>query len=363
MANVKSLVNKQIRLDVIFHIIGARRKKYILPVGATLIAFYLLMCCVPRYYSVKVMLAPEYESPSAGGSLSSLASLANINLGSLGASNDAITPTIYPDLMKSTDFIVPLFDVKVTTSDGKFSGPYSRYLKEGCKAPWWDMAMAYVGHLFSSKDEQSGQGKTKRIDPFHLTKKEKEMADAISAGINCSVDKKTDVISITTTAQDPLVAAQLADTIRERLQAFITNYRTHKARIELDHVHEIARNAYLNYQKKQKEYAAYCDSHQDLVLEAYKTKEESMENELQLAFNAYSSAKAQETIAQAKVLSKTPAFTTLQNATVPLRPAGPKRMMFAIVMAMLCFVAETIYFVVKDVKKLKIEEEKEPQAE
>lgn len=358
MANVKSLVKKQIRLDVVFSIIWARRRNYLIPVGTTLIAFYLLMCCVPRYYSVKVMLAPEYETSSAGGGgLSSLASMANINLGSLGGSSDAITPTIYPDLMKSTDFIVPLFDVKVTTSDGKFAGPYSTYLKEACKAPWWDMAMMYVGSLISSKDEEGGTGEAQRIDPFHLTKKQKEMADAISAGIACTVDKKTDVISITTTAQDPLVAAQLADTIRERLQNFITEYRTHKARIELNHMHEIANNAYLNYMKKQKEYADYCDSHQDLVLEVYKAKAENLENELQLAFNAYSGAKTQETVAQAKVLSKTPAFTTLQNATVPLRPAGPKRMMFAIVMAMLCFLVQTVYFVAKDVKKMEVDNE------
>ena len=214
MANVKSLVKKQIRLDIVFSIIWARRRKYLIPVGTTLIAFYLLMCCVPRYYSVKVMLAPEYETPSVGGGLSSLASMANINLGSLGGSNDAITPTIYPDLMKSTDFIVPLFDVKVTTSDGKFSGPYSTYLKEGCKAPWWDMAMMYVGSLISSKDEEGGTDKAQHIDPFHLTKKQKEMADAISAGIACTVDKKTDVISITTTAQDPLVTAPSANACR-----------------------------------------------------------------------------------------------------------------------------------------------------
>ena len=190
MANVKSLVKKQIRLDVVFSIIWARRRNYLIPVGTTLIAFYLLMCCVPRYYSVKVMLAPEYETPSVGGGLSSLASMANINLGSLGGSNDAITPTIYPDLMKSTDFIVPLFDVKVTTSDGKFSGPYSTYLKEGCKAPWWDMAMMYVGSLISSKDEEGGTGEAQHIDPFHLTKKQKEMADAISAGKPAPLTRK-----------------------------------------------------------------------------------------------------------------------------------------------------------------------------
>lgn len=96
MANVKSLVKKQIRLDVVFSIIWARRKNYLIPVGTTLIAFYLLMCCVPRYYSVKVMLAPEYETPSVGGGLSSLASMANINLGTLAAPTMPSPPPSIP---------------------------------------------------------------------------------------------------------------------------------------------------------------------------------------------------------------------------------------------------------------------------
>lgn len=120
MANVKSLINKQIRLDIITRILWRNRKKFILPLSLTAVITYALMCCIPRYYSVKVMLAPEYESGSSGSSLSSLASLANIKIGGLGSSSDALVPTFYPDLMKSTDFVVPLFEAKVSTLDGTF---------------------------------------------------------------------------------------------------------------------------------------------------------------------------------------------------------------------------------------------------
>ncbi len=75
----------------------------------------------------------------------------------------------------------------------------------------------------------------------------------------------------------------------------------------------------------------------------YRVKGESLENELQLAYNAYSSAKVQETVAQSKVLSRTPAFTTLQNATVPVRPAGPKRVVFTVIMMFFCFMATSAY--------------------
>ena len=62
----------------------------------------VLVVTMPKVYKVTVMLAPEYnssESSSLGG-LGSLASMAGINLSSLN-SQDAITPTFYPDLMNS----------------------------------------------------------------------------------------------------------------------------------------------------------------------------------------------------------------------------------------------------------------------
>lgn len=52
--------------------------------------------------------------------LSSLASSFGVNLSS-GMSTDAISPLLYPDLMASTDFVVSLFPVKITTEDGELS--------------------------------------------------------------------------------------------------------------------------------------------------------------------------------------------------------------------------------------------------
>lgn len=72
---------------------------------------------------------------------------------------------------------------------------------------------------------------------------------------------------------------------------------------------------------------------------------------MQIAFNTYSTAKAQETIIQAKLFSKTPAFTNIQNSTVPVKPSGPKRLFMAIIMAFLCFFVEATILVVKGVKK------------
>ena len=62
-------------------------------------------------------------------------------------------------------------------------------------------------------------------------------------------------------------------------------------------------------------------------MQSYKLKESDLENDMQLKFNAYSVMLNQLQMAEAKLQERIPAFTVIQGATVPLKPAGPKRML------------------------------------
>ena len=65
---------------------------------------------IPRYYSCKVMLAPEATNNANG--LNSL--MSSFGLGEMETTDDAISPRLYPDLMTSNDFIVSMFPVEIT---------------------------------------------------------------------------------------------------------------------------------------------------------------------------------------------------------------------------------------------------------
>lgn len=64
---------------------------------------------------------------------------------------------------------------------------------------------------------------------------------------------------------------------------------------------------------------------------------------MQLKFNAYSAICTQLEAMRAKLQEKTPAFTTLQSASVPVKPAGPKRMFFVIGMTFLTFIVTALW--------------------
>ena len=333
---------KQIDVVAIAKAMWQHKKIYAIVLPVVAIVSYALIVCVPRTYTSTVKLAPELSSFNSS-SLSDIASSFGFDMGASNGNGDAIFPELYPDLIQSNDFITSLFDVKVKSSDGKINTSYYNYLSIYQKVPWWTKATEAIKNLFASKSNATGV--SKKVNPFMLTKKQDDVAKGISGLVSCAVDKKNYVISISVQDQDPLICATIADTVRARLQQFITEYRTRKARTDLEYYQKLCKEAKEKYEKVRRTYGSYSDANQDVILESYKLKENDLENEMQLLYNNYTTLTTQVQQAQAKLLMQTPAFTTLQNASVPLKPTGPKRMYFVVTMMIFTFIILTLYFI------------------
>ena len=85
------------------------------------------------------------------------------------------------------------------------------------------------------------------------------------------------------------------------------------------------------------------------MLQSFISKRDEMENEMQLKFNTYSAMRTQYEAMLAKLQEKTPAFTTLQNATVPIRPSKPKRMIFVLGMCVLAVFGTSLWIIRKSI--------------
>lgn len=329
-----------IDLRVVIKKIWANRKLFykVLPITFVLSCAYIV--CLPRYYSSSLSLAPEVGGSSMGGTLGSLASSFGLDLGAM-ETTDAISPMLYPDLMDDNGFVVGLFDVKVKSIDGEIDCSYYDYLTKHQEKPFWGYGIDWVKNLFKSDEPRNMKGG--KQDPYFLTKKQNSVCEIIRKNIGIDIDKKTAVISISVQAQDPLICKTLADSVKNRLQAFITNYRTNKARIDERYYKSLVDEAKANYEKARRLYGSYADSNMEMVLESYRAKQNDLENDMQLKYNTYTTMVTQYQAAKAKVQERTPAFTMVQGAAVPIKPAGPKRMLFVIGMCILACFVTSIY--------------------
>ena len=203
-------------------------------------------------------------------------------------------------------------------------------MNEYQRGTWWGAIttapfklLGWTLSLFKSDEEQE-KGDA-QINPFRLTKDEAAIAKALSQRVSVSVDKKTGVTTLTVMMQDPLISATLTDTVMYRLQNYITDYRTNKARHDLAFTERLYEEAKENYVKAQKEYAHFVDANKSLILQSASIERERLQNEASLAYNVYSNVSQQLQMAKAKVQEITPVYTVVQPATVPLRATKPSK--------------------------------------
>ena len=356
MSEEKEYIDEESSIDFakIFQDLLKYKKLYYKVLPATFVIVALIALSLPNYYTCTVKLSPEMSGSKSQSGLASLASSFGVNLGTTGGiGTEALFPTLYPDLMSSVDFKASLFEVPVTIEGDKEEGEkdrtmsYYTYLKDEQKSPWWSAAISgtikFIVSLF--KDPEPEEDK---VDPFRLTKEQTDIVKAIDKNVVCDVDKKTMVITIDVTDQDALICATMADSVKTRLQKFITDYRTSKARVDLEYNKKMLVEAQAKYDQARDRYAAFADSHRAVASQTARTKVADLQTEMQMRSQILQQVIAQLQEAEMKVQENTPAFTTLQSATVPVKKTGPKRAQMCLIFTFLAFLCTSVYILYKE---------------
>lgn len=338
---------REIDLMELFYKLWDKRRLILIWCMWGVLAGLIIAFSIPKEYSTSVKLAPESKTgrASISGGLGALASMAGISA-SGNSGSDAVYPSLYPDIVESVPFATSLFDVPVTDSKGR-TYTVKEYLMEETKGPWWGVIMSLpsraiggVVGLFKPKNTEEEESDSVHVtDNFQLTPLENGLVGALRHRISASIDSKTNVITIEAMMQDPMVSAILVDTVVDRLREYVTDYRTNKARQDLEYALKLNNEAQQEYYKAQQRLADYIDRNQNLATRSAQVTQDRLENESSLAFNLYNETSLQVQSAKSRVQETTPVYTVITPATVPMRPISPKRGLIIGGFTFLAFVA------------------------
>ena len=300
-----------------------RGKKVIITVTVVFMFLGLISALtMTRIYTSKVTLVPELGK-STSSSLSSLSSMLGLGGMTMGSSADAYHVTVYPEVVASTPFVAKMFDMRVTDPKKDIDTTLVGYLTRERFSI--GSVIGYVTKpifsLFSNKEEET---KGNELNLFHLTKKQDRIVKTMNKAIQVDVDKKTGETTIQVTMDNPVIAATVADTVCKHLREYIVEYRTRKAREDLENYKKIADESYQRYLKASKAYAYYQDHNRGLILNAVISEGSRLSNELQIASQLYQQMKLQAEMARGKVIDEKPVFAIIQPATVPLLPQNSR---------------------------------------
>ncbi|MDR2087462.1 MAG: chain-length determining protein [Dysgonamonadaceae bacterium] len=306
------------------------KRKFISTICAIgLVAGVIIAISIPKEYTTTVILAPEAGTSNLGNA-GALAATVGIDLNN--KMSQELPPELYPDIAGSTPFLIGLLDVQVEDTKKNINTSLYTYLDEYQKAAWWGYVLKFpfkLISLFSGKsEEESATENTSKM--IVLSKDQDQILNGLKKRIVVSVDKKSGVITLTSTMQSPEISAYIADTVISYLQEYVISYRTLKARQDLVFYEKLYEESKANYYKVQQAYASYIDENVGIISARYRTTQERLQNEMNLAYGIYNQMAQQLQLAKVKVQDTTPVYKIIQPAVVPLKASSPKKMLILI---------------------------------
>jgi len=308
---------------------------------------------IPKEYTSTVVLAPEMASGGGiSSSFGSLAAMAGIDLGGLSGAEDAVYPELYPQIISSTPFLTELMELPVKTKDDKLETDLYHYLRYKQRYPWWSLALQAPGKLIKKLTSHAAADTiipSRAADPMRLSRSQQLVLKSLDKKISTSVDKGNNVITLNVTMQDPLIAAVVAQEVSDNLQQYVADYRSAKARKDLQYTETLYNEAREKYYAAQQAYADYADKHQNMVLLQYQIEQERLQNEQELAFNVFNQLSGQLELSRAKVAESTPVCVVMQPPFTPFKASSPKKMMMGILYVFLAFFGTAAWIVIKEI--------------
>ena len=320
-------------MDILRKIIGIRKTIY-KAASIGLIIGVIIAICIPKQYTAEVTLSPEMSSNKGTG----LSGLAASFLGSdvaMGDGTDALNASLSADIVSSTPFLLELSTMEIPASKG-VNMTLNTYLDEEY-VPWWSYVIGFPSiiidgakSLFIEEDELVYSNRTNK-GVIELSQKESKKIEVLKNTITAIVDKKTSMTTGAVTLQNPKVAAVLADSVVKKLQEYIIDYRTTKAKEDCIYLEKLFKERQQEYYAAQKEYANYIDSHDNIILQSVRAEQERLQNDMSLAYQVYSQVANQLQVARAKVQEEKPVFAVVEPAVVPLKPSGISKKVYVLV--------------------------------
>lgn len=317
--------------------VWTHRKTVLKACGVGAVIGIIIASGTPKEYTASLFVVHERSRRSSTSGMSEAADAEDFEISAAPASErDAIYPSLYPLITKSTPFLIGLFNIEVRRQNDSTTMTLYHYMKHCKKRPWWNAVIsapqALLGRALSLLTGNANENEGSEPDhpeakagtpPIRLTREERNVANAITNGIHIKPDRKKKTITISVTMQDPLVAAIVTDSIGAHLKKHVTQYRKIKAQENLKHAEKICEDAKTAYYRAQEKYNRHADANRDLVKLTARAQSARLRNEMNMALRNYNRAKLQVEAATEKVEKVRPVYTVIQPVLVPQHPSSP----------------------------------------
>ena len=302
----------------------------------------------PNEFTSSTTFIPQLSSgvKTGGSSLSGLASLAGINIGSMESSSE-FPPTLYPQVVNGVPFRVELLSNEITLNnelvvvkdyflENKSSFNILRTIKK------YTIGLPSL-ILFKNQKEYTNQSKI-----YSITEEDKDLFQILENNLSLSINEKEGFITISYTDNNKNVAAQVTQIAQNLLQEKIIEFKNKSSKEMLDFATKQYSDKKESYEKLQDERAVFVDKNINISSSLFQNKLSRLESEVNISESIVQQLASQVEQAKLQVNEDTPVFTTIKPVTIPFERSAPKRSLIVIVFVFLGLVLSAAYVLVKE---------------
>ena len=297
-------------------------------------------------YQGNVVVLPELGSSSTPGISANIAGLSSLlgvtTSGSQGGGG--FGPDLYQEIIESQPFLSELVTTKFAgITKTKDSITLLSYFKEGEHRNVVSASFAFVKEipdniqsLFTSSATKTNANEIdfikKEITPALLRANEVppivQMDGAKMKVMNIvknrvKIETKGREITISVKMPEPILSAEVCKLVLEKLIEYVSTYKTAKQRDNLAFLQQTKAEAEIKYKQAQQNVAGFKDNSMGVIFQSVQTREQVLQNEMNLAFSVYNQFAMQVEQAKIELKKESPIFSTLNPIEIPSSKSEP----------------------------------------
>jgi LPS O-antigen subunit length determinant protein (WzzB/FepE family) len=325
-------------------------KKFIFKISVLATLFGVVYALFqPNEFTSSTTFIPQLSSgvKKGGSSLSGLASLAGINIGSMESSSE-FPPTLYPQVVNGVPFRVELLSNEITLNNELVA--VKDYLEKKSSFNILRTIKKYTIGLpslilssFKNQKEYTNESKI-----YSITEEDKYLFQILENNLSLSINEKEGFITISFTDNNKNVAAQITQISQNLLQEKIIEFKNKSSKEMLDFAMKQYSDKKESYEKLQDERAVFVDKNINISSSLFQNKLSRLESEVNISESIVQQLASQVEQAKLQVNKDTPVFTTIKPVTIPFERSAPKRSLIVITFLFLGFVLSCGYVLVKE---------------
>ncbi len=319
---MKTKSNDEIDLIEILKKIFNFKKLVIYITGLFILIGIAVALLSPVKFTSSTVFIPQKQE-GATSSLSGVASLVGINLGSASYGGD-IPTSMYPQIGESPKFKRLLLGKSI---DSKKNITLKQFLVE---------------HYNIKEDNKP------TISKLDMTELEEECFMILSKIISINVNKKDGFVTINSIMPIAEYSAVVTKLSREILQNIIIENKIETARQNLNFSKNQLSEKKLEFDEIQSKLAYYSDSNLNTVNSFVINEKDKLEAEFEIISAVVTELSKQVEQAKLQVTKDTPVFSTIKEAIIPNKRTSPKRTQLVIIFGFIGFVVSCLFIIIKD---------------